>query len=57
MNKYTEIEMKFPLLNPEELIQKLNKIAKIKEQNLSQKDIYYIPAHRNFITAKKIREC
>ena len=49
-NEFTEIELKFPLLNPEELVQKLNKIAKPKQKNMFQKDTYYVPAHRNFIT-------
>lgn len=55
-NKYTEIELKFPLLNPKELIQKLNKIAKPEQQNIFQKDIYFVPAHRNFLAKKKVNE-
>lgn len=55
-NKQTEIELKFPLLNPEELIQRLNKIAKPEQQNLFQKDTYFVPAHRNFLAKEKVNE-
>jgi len=55
-NKYIEVELKFPLLNPEQLIQKLNKIAKSKQQKIFQKDTYYIPAHRNFLAKEKVIE-
>ena len=55
-NKYTEIEMKFPLSNPKEMIQRLNKIAKLKLEDVFQKDTYFIPAHRNFLDKKKISE-
>lgn len=56
MNKYVEVELKFPLLNPKELIQRLNEIAKPKQQNIFQRDTYYIPAHRNFLAKKKVNE-
>jgi len=55
-NEYTEVELKFPLLNAKDLIQRLNKIAKSKQQNVFQKDIYFVPAHRNFLAKEKVNE-
>lgn len=54
--KYTEVELKFPLLNSKELVEKLNKIAKPTKQEIFQKDTYYVPAHRNFLDQKKVTE-
>ncbi|MEI7578741.1 MAG: class IV adenylate cyclase [bacterium] len=47
-----EIELKFPLLNPEKLAINLDQIAKIKAMSLYQKDTYFIPKHRNFLAEK-----
>ncbi len=55
-NRHVECELKFPLKNVEELVEKLNKIAKPEQQNIFQKDTYYVPAHRNFLAKKKINE-
>lgn len=55
-NKYTEVELTFPLLNAKDLIQRLNKIAKSKQQNIFQKDIYFVPAHRNFLAKERVSE-
>jgi adenylate cyclase, class 2 len=55
-NQHTEVELKFPLLNQKELIEKLNSIAKIVSRGEFQKDIYYTPAHRNFLAKKPISE-
>lgn len=54
--KYFEIELKFPLLNHLELIEKLKSIAKLEKSEDFQKDIYYNPAHRNFLSKKPVSE-
>lgn len=51
-HKNIEIEMKFPLKNSFTLVKKLNKLAKADKKDFYQKDIYYIPAHRNFLKQK-----
>jgi len=51
-----EVELKFPLLNPEELTQQLNSIATPQKRDTIQKDTYYIPPHRNFLRDKPISE-
>jgi adenylate cyclase class 2 len=51
-SRCVEVELKFPLKNARELIQELNKIAKLKQQNIFQKDTYYVPAHRDFLAKK-----
>ncbi len=53
---YTEIELRFPLFNPKQIIQKLNKTAHLKVEKLPQKDTYYVPIHRNFLDRKKVIE-
>ncbi|MCX6803516.1 MAG: class IV adenylate cyclase [Candidatus Diapherotrites archaeon] len=53
--KSIEIELKFPLLNKNELIKKLDLIAK-RDKESSQKDTYYIPKHRNFMNTKPVSE-
>jgi adenylate cyclase, class 2 len=52
--KHVEVEVKFPLLNADELVAKLDKIAEKKTEK--QKDTYYVPSHRNFITQSPITE-
>ncbi len=54
--KHIEVELKFPLLNHKELIEKLNSIAKLEKQGDFQKDTYYNPAHRNFLGNKPVSE-
>jgi len=51
-----EIEIKFPLQNPEEVISKLNSIAEITKQDVEQEDTYFVPPHRNFVKANPIKE-
>lgn len=47
-----EIEIKFPLLNKEEIIKFLDKNAEIINKNEYQKDIYFTPIHRDFLNVK-----
>ncbi|MFH0952658.1 MAG: class IV adenylate cyclase [Patescibacteria group bacterium] len=58
MNKLkdTEIELTFPLKNPEELEEQLNDIAEFQDKDVKQEDTYYIPPHHNFIKQNPIRE-
>ncbi len=53
--KNTEIELKFPLKNATELMEELNEIAE-KEKETFQKDIYFIPPHKNFLEQTPIKE-
>ena len=55
--KRIEIEAKFPLYNKKETIFKLKELGKTIEENNYQKDIYYTPAHENFLKKKPISEC
>lgn len=54
--KRIEIEAKFPLYNKKETIFKLKELGKTIEENNYQKDIYYTPAHENFLKKKPISE-
>lgn len=54
--KHMEIELKFPLLNHENTITNLKTIARLDKQDDFQKDIYYNPAHRDFLSKKPISE-
>jgi len=54
--KHIEVELKFPLLNHKELTEKLKSIAKLEKQGDFQKDIYYNPAHRDFLSKKPVSE-
>lgn len=47
--KRIEIEAKFPLYNKKETMFTLKESGKIIEENNYQKDIYYTPAHENFL--------
>lgn len=47
-----EIEIKFPLLNVEEVIKTLNKEGKLLSKDVFQKDTYFTPIHRNFLDVK-----
>lgn len=50
-----EIELKFPIENPEKAINKLNALSK-KEVEERQKDTYFIPNHRNFVKQNPVSE-
>ena len=54
--KRIEIEAKFPLYNKKETLSKLKKLGQTTEENNYQKDIYYTPAHENFLEKKPISE-
>jgi adenylate cyclase, class 2 len=54
--KYTEVELKYPLYNSEELRKNLNSIAQPEKEGDTQVDTYYIPSHRNFLGKKPISE-
>jgi adenylate cyclase, class 2 len=54
--KYTEIELKYPLYNTEELRKNLNSIAKPEKEGDFQRDTYYLPSHRKFLDKKPISE-
>ncbi len=47
-----EIELKFPLKNTERVRAFLNKHATPEKDGLSQKDTYYVPAHRDFLAPR-----
>lgn len=51
-----EIELKFPLKNPEEVLARLDQIAKPISKGVVQKDSYFVPAHRNFLESEYIFE-
>jgi len=51
-----EVELKFPLLNLQELIKKLNSIANLENEGDYQRDIYYVPTHRNFLNKSPVSE-
>lgn len=52
MAENIEIELKFPLNNPERIIEFLNKFAKQEKKDISQKDTYYNAPHRDFVKVK-----
>ena len=54
--KRIEIEAKFPLKNMEYTINKLKEVGMQTEENKFQKDIYFTPAHENFIEKAPISE-
>ncbi len=54
--KRVEIEAKFPLYNKKIAINKLNEVGIPTETNNIQKDIYYTPAHKNFLEGETISE-
>ena len=47
-----EIELKFPLINAEKTKVFLNEKASLVTEDAYQKDIYYTPAHRDFLAEK-----
>lgn len=51
-NKDIEIEIKFPLQNPDEVKEFLNENAKLISENIYQKDSYFVPIHRDFLAVK-----
>lgn len=54
--KHIEIELKFPLLNHKELIEKLNFIANVEREREFQKDIYFNPPHKDFSSKNPVSE-
>lgn len=50
-----EVELKFPLLNSKELIERLELISRIEKKEF-QKDIYFTPKYRDFLSKKPISE-
>lgn len=54
--KNIEVEFKFPLLNPDEVVEELDSVAEPVNHCVKQEDKYFIPAHRNFLKAKPIKE-
>lgn len=54
--KNIEVELKFPLKNYEELVRNLNLIGQLERKDSYQKDIYYVPPHRDFLKQKPISE-
>ncbi|PIN86618.1 class IV adenylate cyclase [Candidatus Woesearchaeota archaeon CG10_big_fil_rev_8_21_14_0_10_44_13] len=51
-NKDIEIEIKFPLKNPQETVGFLENNAKLVSRDVFQKDTYFTPHHRKFIGRK-----
>ncbi len=51
-NNDIEIEIKFPLNNPDEVKQFLNENGKLISEKVYQKDVYYTPIQRNFVAVK-----
>jgi len=47
-----EIEIKLPLINPQEVREFLNTHAKLVSENIYQKDTYFVPQHRDFLAEK-----
>ena len=47
-----EIEIKLPLINPQEVREFLNTHAKLVSENIYQKDTYFVPAQRDFLAVK-----
>ena len=57
MSKYQEVEVKFPLLNRNEVIEEIKKLGlhnKVKDE--MQNDSYYTPIHRNFLEPEIVSE-
>jgi len=54
--EFIEVELKFPLLNHEALVQRLDKIAVREKMNDFLKDVYFTPVHRNFIAEEPTSE-
>jgi adenylate cyclase class 2 len=51
-NNNTEIEIKFKLNNPKDVINFLSNNSEIISKDVYQKDIYYVPKHRDFLNVK-----
>ena len=51
-----EVELKFLLNNGDSLKEKLNTIATPGKIDEYQKDVYFVPAHRDFLAVKPIAE-
>jgi len=55
-NNSIEIEIRFPLFNPEDVRNFLDNNANLQAENIYQKDTYFIPAHRDFLDVEYIYE-
>ena len=51
-NQDIEIEIKFPLNNPEDVKRFLDENGKLVSREVFQKDTYFIPIHRDFLNVK-----
>ena len=51
-NKDIEIEIRLPLKNPDEVRKFLDNNAKLISKDIFQKDVYFIPTHRDFLKVK-----
>lgn len=51
-SKNIEIELKFPLKNPEDVAKFLEENANLQAKDIFQKDSYFIPKHRDFLQVK-----
>lgn len=51
-----EVEFKFPLNNSQDLSQRLEVIAELRERDVFHRDTYYTPQHRNFLDQDPILE-
>lgn len=57
MGKYQEVEVRFPLLNRNDVIEEIKKLglhSKVKDE--IQKDSYYTPIHRDFLEPEIVSE-
>jgi len=54
---YREVEIKYPIQNPEEIKARLAELgAKSLSTNELQEDTYYVPAHRDFLEPRIVSE-
>ncbi len=54
---YREVEVKYPLKNPDHVREVLTKLeAKSTSKAQTQEDTYYVPAHRNFLEPDIVSE-
>lgn len=57
MSKYQEVEVKYPLYNPEEVLEQIELLNMEKKRiNIVQHDTYYTPSHRNFLSHEIVSE-
>lgn len=56
VNKYLEVELMFPLVNPDETERRLYALGAPAKEKLYQKDVYYNAPHRDFLATAPTRE-